>query len=106
MQNSTVSMTKEQYFDMCETLGTEPVAEQIPVEVDDLPLEVQEAFEVYRILRDDWDSIGGRYLGKSFIGIVDIFNLLEIPKQEHKGMLVLIRLIDSVRQSEINKKTE
>lgn len=99
-------MTKEQYFEMCETLGTEPVAEQIPVEVEDMPLEVQEAFEVYKILRDDWDSVGGNYLGKSFIGIVDIFNLLDIPKQEHKGMLMLLKLIDSVRQEEIAKKKE
>ena len=43
-------MTKQQYFDMCNQLGTEPLEHEIPVELDDLPLEVQQALLVYRLL--------------------------------------------------------
>jgi hypothetical protein len=39
-------MTKEQYFEMCEALGTEPDPLEIPIEFDDLHLEVQEAYSI------------------------------------------------------------
>ena len=35
-------MTKEQYFEMCEMMGSEPVEDEIPVEFDDLYSEVGE----------------------------------------------------------------
>ena len=43
-------MTKEQYFEMCEMLGSQPVDSEIPVELDDFPVEVQQAFLVYKQL--------------------------------------------------------
>ena len=42
MQNGSVKMTKEMYFEMCEALGNDPVESEIPVELDDFPLEIQE----------------------------------------------------------------
>ena len=71
-------MTKEQYFEMCEMLGSEPLEEEIPVELYDLPLEVQEAYWVYTLLNDNWDSFGGNYLGKNLSGLLDIMNILKI----------------------------
>ena len=47
-------MTKDTYFEMCELLGNTPIASEIPVDFDDFPLEVQQSFTVYRMLRDDW----------------------------------------------------
>lgn len=104
MQNSSVGMTKDQYFEMCETLGTEPLESEIPVEPDDFPVEVQQAFSVYRMLRDEWDSMNGLYLGKSLIGITEILSASEIDSEDSKFIVLLVRLIDQVRAQEINTK--
>lgn len=89
---------------MCEMMGTEPVESEIPVEFEDFPLEVQQAFSVYRMLRDEWDTMGGNYLGKTLIGIKDLLEAAEIDTSEHRLIIMLIRMIDAVRSDEINKK--
>lgn len=104
MQNGSVHMTKASYFEMCEMLGTEPKEEDIPVEYDDFPLEVQQALSVYRMLRDEWDAMSGMYLGKSLIGITEIMDATEIDPEDRKLTITLIRMIDSVRQEQINTK--
>jgi hypothetical protein len=85
-------------------MGNEPVEEEIPVEYDDLPLEVQQALSVYRMLRDEWDSMNGRYLGKSLIGINDVLEATEIELADRKFIIALVRIIDDIRSEEVNKK--
>ena len=97
-------MTKEAYFEMCEALGSEPVESEIPIEFDDFPLEVQQAFNAYRMLRDEWDTMSGNYLGKSLIGIKDVLEAIEIDPSEHKFIIMILRMIDNVRSEEINNK--
>lgn len=96
-------MTKQAYFDMCEMLGSEPIESEIPVEYEDFPIEVQQAFAVYKMLRDEWDTIGGNYLGKSLIGVKDVLEATEIEPDEQKFIVMLVRMIDEVRSDEINK---
>ena len=97
-------MTKDQYFEMCEMLGNNPIDSEIPVEFEDFPLEMQQAFNVYRMLRDEWDAMSGSYLGKSFIGIKDVLEATEVEPLEQKFIIMLIRMIDTVRSEEINNK--
>ncbi len=97
-------MTKQAYFEMCEMLGSEPVESEIPVEFDDFPLEMQQAFAVYRMLRDEWDTMNGNYLGKSLIGIKDLLEATEIDLEDQKFVVMLVRMIDQVRSDEINNK--
>ena len=104
MQNGSVHMTKASYFEMCEMMGSDPVDSEIPVEYDDFPLEVQQALSVYRMLRDEWDAMSGMYLGKSLIGITEIMDATEIDPEDRKLTITLIRMIDSVRQEQINTK--
>lgn len=96
-QNMSVKMTKEAYFEMCEALGNEPIEEEIPVEADDFPEEVQEAINIYYKLRDDWDTMNGIYLGKSYTGLGDILDILEVPKEDRKYLLEWISVMDSAR---------
>jgi len=103
MQNSSVSMTREQYFEMCEMMGSEPIEEEIPVEIDDLPTEAQTALELYNILQDQWDSMVGRYEGKNLSSIKHIFDIWDITHDEQKLMLNLILIIDQIRSEEIRK---
>ena len=104
MQNTSVSMTKDQYYEMCEALGTEPIESEVPVEIEDFPVEVQQAFSVYRMLRDEWDSMNGLYLGKSLVGVTEILSASEIDPDDSKFIIMLVRSIDQVRAQEINTK--
>ena len=90
-------MTKEAYFEMCEALGTEPVDSEIPLDFNDFPVEVQEAFGIYNMLRDDWDGMSGTYMGKHLEGIKDLFEILDVPVEDYKTMLTLVKMIDSYR---------
>ena len=92
-------MTKEQYFEMCEMLGSEPIEEEIPVEFNDLPLEVQEAYRVYTLLNDNWDSFGGNYLGKNMSGLLDIMNILEV--EDKPTILNIIQILDRNRMNQV-----
>ena len=94
-------MTKDQYFEMCEMLGSEPLDSEIPVEFEDFPFEVQQAFNAYRMLRDEWDTMNGNYMGKSYAGILDIFTILEVPVEDHKTLYNLIGIIDNHRSKAI-----
>ena len=93
----SVGMKKEDYFEMCEALGNEPIEEEIPVEMEDFPSEVQEAINVYYKMRDEWDTMNGVYLGKSFSGFTDILDILEVPFEDRKNLLEWISIMDSAR---------
>lgn len=94
-------MTKETYFEMCEMLGSEPLQEEIPVEYDDLMIDVQQAFSVYQKLKDEWDTMNGNYLGKNFSGILDILTILDVPLEDRRTMFDLINIIDEHRSKAI-----
>ena len=84
---------------MCDMLGSEPIEEEIPVELADLPLEVQEAYRVYVLLNDNWDSFGGNYLGKNMSGLLDIMNILQI--EDKITILNIIQILDRNRMNQV-----
>jgi hypothetical protein len=57
-------MDKQAYFEMCEMLGSEPLEDEIPIEIDDFPGLVQEALHLYSYLSDIWEGMSGTYMGK------------------------------------------
>jgi ribosomal protein L12E/L44/L45/RPP1/RPP2 len=56
------------------------------------------------MLRDEWDSMNGIYLGKSLIGISEVLEATEIDLEDRKFITMLVRTIDGVRIQEINNK--
>lgn len=100
--NSSVSMTKDAYFEMCEALGSEPIEEEIPVEYSDFPAEVQEAIGVYHRLRDEWDTMNGNYMGKSFAGLRDILDILEVDFADRRLVLDWVGVMDATRAQAIS----
>lgn len=94
-------MTKDSYFEMCEALGSEPVDNEIPVEYDDFPLEVQEAIRIYNNLQDNWDYMGGNYIGKNLNGFKDILSIFEVDPQDYRAVYELIMRIDRIRSKSI-----
>ena len=103
-QNAEVGMTKQQYLEMCEMMGSQPLEEQIPVEYEDLVLEVQEALQLYNSLQDCWDYMGGNYIGKNFTGFKDILDLYEVPTEYRRSMYELILQIDEIRAKQVQDR--
>lgn len=101
-QNSNIGVTKATYFEICEQLGTEPIDSEIPVELDDFPSEVQQAFMIYFRLRDEWDGMSGSYMGKSFVGLQDVLDIYQIAKEDRQSLLDWILSIDSARSKAID----
>lgn len=99
-----MGVTKAQYYEMCELMGSEPKEKDIPVEFSDFPPEVQTAFSVYNLLQDNWESMSGTYLGKNLTGITELLNLFDISDRERIYYISIIRKIDNVRQTIFSKK--
>lgn len=78
-------------------MGSEPIESEIPVDFEDLYIDVQEALGIYSKLKDEWDTMNGNYMGKNYAGIEGIFNILNIPKEDHKTVYDLIGIIDEHR---------
>lgn len=97
-------MTKENYFEMCEMMGTEPQETDIPVEISDFPDEVQIAFQVYQVLQDHWEGMSGTYMGKNLTGLGEILDVYEVEKSDRKLILELINLIDRERMIQYDEK--
>jgi hypothetical protein len=86
---------------MCETLGTEPLESEIPIEFSDLVTEAQEAFQIYNTLQDCWDYMGGNYIGKNFTYIESVFRMFNVEPELRRIYLELLMHIDSVRSKQI-----
>jgi len=100
----SVSVTKDQYFEMCEMLGEDPVEENVPVEFEDLPLEVQHSLIVYNLMQDMWEGFSGTYMGKNLIGLTELFNLCKIDEEDRQFTIGIIKIIDKIRSKELNRK--
>jgi hypothetical protein len=91
-------MTREGYIQACEALGEAIREEDMPIEYSDLHPSVQHILYLYDKLKDDWDYFNGRYLGKNFNGIVDIFNILEVPEEDRRFTFDMVSVIDAIRK--------
>lgn len=96
-------MTKAMYFDMCKALGSEPIEDEIPVELEDLPLIVQQTFQIYSAVPDEWEYFGGNYIGKRVEALPFIYDLYKIPEEEKLVIYKLLLLIDKTRKELIKE---
>lgn len=106
MQNADVGVSKETYLEMCEMLGNEPLEEEIPPDIGDFSLEVQQAIQVFNLLKDVWDPFGGNYLGKDLSIIFQIFDLLEIDLPSRSLIFKIVQHLDYCRAGIIKRKQE
>lgn len=97
-------MTKERYFELCEMMQSEPVESEIPIELPDFPTLVQEVFQLYYMLTDVWDTMGGSYLGKNLSNVFQFFTLYELSPSEQMLALSFIQHMDNARRSIISAK--
>ncbi len=98
-------MTKDLYFEMCEAMGSEPIESEIPIDINDFPTEVQTCFDIYWILKDNWDPMGGNYLGKDYSILFELFRVYSITDpMDQLFSLSTIQQIDNCKRKVINEK--
>lgn len=92
-------MTKETYFEMCEQLGTTPVEEEIPIELGEFPIEIQQIFSLHQMLEDKFSDFSGTYQGKVYSG----FPLFHVIYCEDLPMDWCLRILKFIDQLEIEE---
>ena len=92
-------MTKDAYFDMCDQLKIDPIEEDIPIDSSDFADLVTACIHVYSKLRDIWDPMGGKFLGKDYVIVFDLFNLYNITDQEEQ--LLAMEFLSTIDASRI-----
>ena len=95
-------MSRAAYLDMCEQLNSEPIDEEIPIELEDLPDEAQEAWTIYSYLPDRYDSFSGHYFGKSLDSIASLFELFNVSNKV--SCLKIVTILDRFETEQINSK--
>ena len=91
-------MTKEAYFEMCEQLQEEPVESEIPVEISDFPELIQTCLLIYSKLKDNWDPTVGKYMGKDYTIVFELFDLYSVDSVDERiTLLDVMQTIDITR---------
>jgi hypothetical protein len=76
------------------------------VEFEDMPDLAQLSLTIYETLRDEWDYMGGNYIGKSLLNLFQVFKLYDVPKEEHILVYKIISTIDNERRSILRAKSK
>jgi len=87
-------MSKDQYLDMMEQLGKEPIPEEIPRDESDFPEIVPKAIAIFNLLTDNIVADVG-YTGKQMSGVLDLMNILDVDKHQRLLVLELISILDN-----------
>jgi hypothetical protein len=106
IQNSDIGVSKETYLEMCEMLGTEPNIDEMPPDLSDFSYEVQQAIQVFGLLKDVWDPFGGNYMGKDLSIIFQIFDILQVEKCDTSLIFKIVQHLDYCRASLIKRKQD
>lgn len=95
-------MTRDLYLDMCDQLSAEPITSEIPIELQDLPEEAQEAWSIYCHLTDRIDGFSGHYFGKAYDNITSIFELFQV--EDKLTCFKIVLMFDETERNQINSK--
>ena len=85
---------------MCEQLGQEPDPDEMPPEISDFPLEIQEAFLVHAMLPDRWDGSSGSYMGKDWSPLMDILSIQGV--EDKRTVVFFLKHVESYSTMNIN----
>ena len=80
----------------------EPKPEDIPVDFEDFPTNIQELFSITNMLTDNWDGMSGSYMGKDLTLIPYLFDLYDV--EDAKMSLYIINLIVATNSKIYNDK--
>jgi len=101
-------VSKEKYLLLCESLGTEPNPEAMPLELEDFPDIVGQGLQIFNDLRDTY--VPGEYPcynGKDLSSLEILYNIYEIHDvRERQIILRVINIFDNSAVIAARKKLE
>ena len=83
-------MDSEHYFQMCEQMGWEPKAEEIPLDPAHLDYVVQCALVLFNCLPDKWEGMSGSWMGKDYAGLMDIMDIYQMDNKKDTFTLLKV----------------
>ena len=72
-----------------ERLGREPDPNKAPVEEWHFPMEIQQAFNIHKLLSDKWEGMSGSYLGKDWTAVELLLNIFEV--EDKKEVILFLK---------------
>jgi len=92
---------------LCDQLGTDPKPEEVPLGIEDFPVEIQEVLYIYGALSDRYAGMSGTYLGKDFNLLPLLFSMYNIDcPSTQREYFTFIRLCDNIFTKMIREKEE
>lgn len=105
LENREEGVDKEKYLDICDAMGVEPVMEDMPIDYEDLPIEVQDVMSLHSFLPSRIAEFSGTYLGKDYGNLSFLFNMHGIDEKSWQMFYFrVMMLIDSIQMSILDKK--
>ena len=98
----TNNISVDAYLQMCHQLGQEPDPDEMPPEVGEFPLEIQEAFLVHAMLPDKWDGASGSYMGKDWAPLRDLLEIQEV--EDKKTVTFFLKHVEGYHTININSE--
>lgn len=86
-------------------MGSEPIDDEIPIELEDLTVQSQDVIGIFNYLPDQWGSMGG-YTGKDLTSFATIFKIFEVEESNWILYLDLLGVLIEEQVKVVNKKIE
>ena len=86
-------MTPDQYIEMCEQMGWEINADEIPKDPSELPYDAQVALILLNSLPDSWEGMSGTWMGKDYSGLSAIMDIYDV--QNRKTVFELLKVAEN-----------
>jgi hypothetical protein len=87
-----------------EKMGKEINPNKMPIEDDDLPLEVQQSLAIHSYLPDRWDGSSGSYMGKDWSALTELLDSYNI--EDRRTVIFFLKVIDNFKQNSVNESLE
>lgn len=94
------SISIDAYLQMCHQLDQEPDPDEMPPELSDFPLEIQESFLIHAMLPDRWDGASGSYMGKDWSPLRDLLDIHGV--EDKKTVTFFLKHVESTNTININ----
>jgi hypothetical protein len=87
-------MTQDKYLKLCEQLNKDPVPEEIPPSLEDLPFIAQVALVIFNNLGDRvFPEIG--YIGKDYTNLPILMQIYDIDNRDKDLLIDILGWLDS-----------
>lgn len=90
---------------MCEAMGNAPIDSEIPVELDELLFETQQAIRLYQYLPDVWSNgMQPFYVGKDYTNLKFFMEVMDVDTEAYLYIIETLRDLDIKNATSINGK--